>query len=336
MHHYQAAGLVSSTSFSSMASSSTKSTGKAACTLHPSRFCDKSDKSFPFPATLAAIRKSIAEMIKTRTVVQVRTHAQKYFAKQKKRLQLETDGLSSSYYSHSTSTSSSNSLSSNASDDNDTITRRYKKNSKRGVPSGSVATGLTITLPGRYSRSSSFASSTATDSAATTPRLRKRNSQFFDDDSNDGSDSLAPTATPRRTMARMQSHTPPASVVLAPVLSSLDPVDLAFDADFRANIIASDLNIDGLAPDVTALLAPVQNNEWLRSGACEDDNETTVDNYSPVSSASTSGDDLQEHEYNTLSTMYSGTIVLELGGYPEPERALDPTFGNLDSFMAEF
>ena len=132
-------------------------------------------------------------------------------------------------------------------------------------------------------------------------------------------------------MARVQSHTPPASVVHAPVVSSLDPVDLAFDADFRANIIASDLNIDGLAPDVTALLAPAQNTNWLRNGACDDDNETTVDNYSPVSSACTSGDDLQEHEYNTFSTLYSGgATVLELAGYRP-----DPTFGTLDSFMAD-
>lgn len=282
--------------------------------------------SHPTPPHAALPRKSIADMIKTRTVVQVRTHAQKYFAKEKKRMQVQSDGghsTSSSLYSlsHSAalSSSSSSSLSSNVSSDNESCTRKFKKNTKRGLPVGAVATGLAIVLPGRRYRSGSFGSTiTITESVVTTPRLRKRNSHFFDDDCNDGADNVPHSSTPRRSFPRTGSYTPPTSVSSPPSApaQAMDPVDLAFDADFRANIIASELNLGGLATDATEILVPADAADWLPVvdvDSCEDD--TTVDNYSPVSSASS-----KEEEFHTFS------IMLE-----ENERAM---FSQLEDFMS--
>lgn len=262
--------------------------------------------------------KCIAEMIKTRTVVQVRTHAQKYFAKQKKRQQngdgVGLDGHASLSYSNSIAAySSSHSISSQMTSDPSEV-RRFKKASLKGTSRH----GLSILVPGTRLHRSGSIESTSTSDYNLTPRTRKRTaahqSDFYYEDhgsestyTSDDADTVTTTndilITPnkRRISPRMTDHSGGALFDPCPPGGAAGhlAVDLAFDADFRADI--SELNIDGMGGlDKLVFNVPIEGYrngcDWLKvSDSHSGDDDTSVDAYSPMShteSCSTHEDEL--------------------------------------------
>jgi len=257
--------------------------------------------------------KSIAEMIKTRTVVQVRTHAQKYFAKQKKRQpDMSYDSMSYSMggsLSHSSLSSSSSLGSLDVSDGYNPLLhggsmmqmqRRYKK----GPGGNKTKGGLSVSTSGTRLHRSGSMESTTTSEHSLTPRIRKRTAAhqtdfFYEDHTSEGpyTSDDADTISTSETRTSKRRATPRASNGVGAAGALFDPsattavgaVDLAFDADFRADIIASELSIDGMGGIDKLVFGTSQRPV---SGG---DDETSVDNFSPMShteSSSTHEEDL--------------------------------------------
>ena len=282
-------------------------------------------------------------MIKTRTVVQVRTHAQKYFAKQKKRQQMDGPGNSNSIMSITTISSndnhlmsfsfnSTNTLSSSSATGHYDVPRRLKKATSK---------------PKLLVRSGSM-DSTTTSELSLTPRMRKRTathqSDFFYEDVSDDADTITTSeSTPKRRNSpraggggdanhgmgvalfdpRLHSHAAAAGQLT---------VDLAFDADFRADIIASELAIDGMGGlDKLGFIAPGQSSMGSESaGHRVSDDETSVEAYSPMSHTETNS----THEDELF--LCANEAMCSSSSYPYPSHdgeKGDAMFSDLDTFI---
>ena len=324
-------------------------------------------------------------MIKTRTVVQVRTHAQKYFATQKKRQQMDGPGgsnmgggslcagLDDSHlmsFSYSAGPySSTNSLSSSS----DIGPRRppfggggLKKGGLGGNNSSSGGSlnniikgknGLSISIPGpRLHRSGSMESSTTSELSLTPRGMRKRTAThhadfFYDDDASgpytsaddDASDSNTPHSgstpnnkrrvSPRGSMgddvAAMLLHSNGVAlfdrVAAAAAAAGHLPVDpMAFDADFRADIIASELNIDGMG-----VLDKLVFTSSARRVVVGDDDTSVENGYSPMSHAESGS----SHEDELFMCANEAMVAYPYAGGEGGAGAAADHFPDLDSFI---